>query len=168
MVDVADADGQTYYWKAESGTSMSAPVMTGVIALWLQANPQLTPSDVRQILAQTAYHPEADETYPNYRYGYGEVDAYKGLLCLAELTGIEGLSDYQPQQVEFRLTGRTLMLKGAQQAAVIVYALSGQEVMRTQTTGGTVSLSNLQPGVYAVQVNTGKAETTGSTLVRLP
>ena len=167
IVDTANVDRKKYYWKAESGSSMSAPVMTGVIALWLQANPQLTPDDIRQILAQTARHPEADETYPNYRYGYGEVDAYKGLLYLTELAGVEGLSDHQPRQVSFRLTGRTLTLTGTQQAAITVYAIGGQMVMRTQTTSGTIDLSSLRPGVYAVQINTGDAETTGSTLVRL-
>lgn len=156
-----------YYWKAESGTSMSAPVVTGTIALWLQANPELTPDDVKQILAHTARHPEADETYPNYRYGYGEIDAYRGLLYLAELTGVEGLSDYQPQKLTFRIEERTLRLLGTDVAAVNLYALGGQVALRTQTTDGTVDLSHLRPGVYAVQVDTGEASTTGSTLIRL-
>ena len=156
-----------YYWKAESGTSMSAPVVTGTIALWLQANPELTPDDVKQILAHTARHPEADETYPNYRYGYGEIDAYRGLLYLAELTGVEGLSDYQPQKLTFRIEGRTLRLLGTAAATVSLYALGGQVVLHTQTADGTIDLSHLRPGVYAVQVDTGEASTTGSTLIRL-
>ena len=156
-----------YYWKAESGTSMSAPVVTGTIALWLQANPELTPDDVKQILAHTARHPEADETYPNYRYGYGEIDAYRGLLYLVELTGVEGLSDHQPQDLTFRLEGRTLRLWGADVAAVNLYALGRQVVLHTQTADGTIDLSHLRPGVYAVQVDTGEASTTGSTLIRL-
>lgn len=156
-----------YYWKAESGTSMSAPVVTGTIALWLQANPELTPDDVKQILAHTARHPEADETYPNYRYGYGEIDAYRGLLYLVELTGVEGLSDHQPQKLTFRIEGRTLRLLGTDVAAVNLYALGGQVVLHTQTADGTIDLSHLRPGVYAVQVDTGEASTTGSTLIRL-
>lgn len=156
-----------YYWKAESGTSMSAPVVTGTIALWLQANPELTPDDVKQILAHTARHPEADETYPNYRYGYGEIDAYRGLLYLAELTGVEGLSDHQPQKLTFRIEGRTLRLLGTAAATVSLYAMGGQVALRTQTADGTVDLSHLRPGVYAVQVDTGEASTTGSTLIRL-
>ena len=146
---------------------MSAPVVTGTIALWLQANPELTPDDVKQILAHTARHPEADETYPNYRYGYGEIDAYRGLLYLAELTGVEGLSDHQPQKLTFRIEGRTLRLLGTAAATVSLYAMGGQVALRTQTADGTVDLSHLRPGVYAVQVDTGEASTTGSTLIRL-
>src|SRR3954465_11196 len=37
-----------------SGTSMSAPVVTGVVALMLQANPTLTPNAVKAILQYTA------------------------------------------------------------------------------------------------------------------
>ena len=167
-----------YYWKAESGTSMSAPVVTGTIALWLQANPELTPDDVKQILAHTARHPEADETYPNYRYGYGEIDAYKGLLYITELTDIEELSDHQPQHLTFRLTGRTLTLiprtsylaprtSNLSPLSITVYSLGGQPVLRAQPTDGTVDLSSLRPGIYAVQVDSGEAATTGSTLIRL-
>ena len=43
-----------------TGTSMSAPVVTGTIALMLQANPTLTPNAVKAILQYTA------ETYEGY------------------------------------------------------------------------------------------------------
>jgi len=43
-----------------SGTSMSAPVVTGTVALMLQANPQLTPNEVKAILEYTA------QRYPGY------------------------------------------------------------------------------------------------------
>src|SRR6185503_13503286 len=43
-----------------TGTSMAAPVVTGTIALMLQANPSLTPNAVKAILQYTA------EEYPNY------------------------------------------------------------------------------------------------------
>ena len=38
---------------AESGTSMSTPVVTGIIALWLQADPTLTPAKIKEVLAAT-------------------------------------------------------------------------------------------------------------------
>ena len=80
--DVAhfDVDGRTYAWHSDSGTSMSCPVVAGIIALWLQANPNLTRDDIIGVLQRTSRHPEEGLSYPNNKYGYGEIDAYRGLL----------------------------------------------------------------------------------------
>ncbi len=45
-----------------SGTSMAAPVVTGTVALMLQANPALTPNAVKAILQYTA------QAYPTYDF----------------------------------------------------------------------------------------------------
>ncbi len=42
------------YYTTASGTSFSAPQVAGAIALMLEANPRLTPNEVRDILARTA------------------------------------------------------------------------------------------------------------------
>ncbi len=49
----ATLNGGAYY-SVESGTSFAAPHVAGVVALMLQANPALTPKDIKRILMQTA------------------------------------------------------------------------------------------------------------------
>lgn len=52
------------YANTFNGTSAAAPVTTGVIALLLEANPELTWRDVKHILAMTADQPEYDYLLP--------------------------------------------------------------------------------------------------------
>jgi serine protease AprX len=57
---------------SQSGTSMSAPVVSGVVALMLQANQSLTPGDVKAILLRTA---RMDSRYDVMTQGAGFLDA---------------------------------------------------------------------------------------------
>lgn len=70
------------------GTSMAAPHVTGVVALLLSRNPNLSPPQVKAILKQTAFLPCAGYPKPDYgggscggyspgpgAYGYGILDA---------------------------------------------------------------------------------------------
>ena len=168
-------NGRTYAWNANSGTSMSTPVVAGAIALWLQAKPTLTPADVLGVLERTSRHVDPELTYPNNQYGYGEIDIYYGLLDVLGISGIEGISHHQPAGVRFSLQGHSLRLSFEEQkdhpTEVRVYTSTGQLVHteRGVPVDGmlTVRLDALPPGVYAVQVNSGQAVTTGSTLIRL-
>lgn len=65
------------YYTAMSGTSMATPMTSGVVALLLQANPKLTPAQVKDILTKTA-KPLGGNT-PNNNYGYGRVQAKAAL-----------------------------------------------------------------------------------------
>lgn len=58
---------------------MAAPVVTGAIALWLQADPRLTPADCLDIFSKTCTHYDTSLAYPNNLYGYGQIDVEAGL-----------------------------------------------------------------------------------------
>lgn len=66
-----------------SGTSMSAPVVTGTVALMLQANPALTPNAVKAILQYTA---QSSLSYDPLTQGAGFLNA-KGAVHLARYLG---------------------------------------------------------------------------------
>jgi len=58
---------------------MSAPVVAGAIALWLQADPTLTSADCLEIFSKTCTHYDTSLSYPNNLYGYGQIDVAAGL-----------------------------------------------------------------------------------------
>jgi serine protease AprX len=64
------------YYKYVDGTSFSAPIVSSVIAQMLEANPRLTPQEVKRILITTA------ERLPHYevdRQGWGVIEARKAV-----------------------------------------------------------------------------------------
>lgn len=167
-------NGRTYAWNCNTGTSMSAPVVAGVIALWLQARPRLTPSDVLDVLRQTCSHPDPSLSYPNNYYGYGQIDAYRGLLHLLQLTGVKGLSMTRPSGLKFAVSHGVLTIDAPQsigrQLSISIFTQTGAMVLRRQLTGErhfSIDLSLLPHGIYAVQADGGSKPYRGSTLIRL-
>ena len=144
-----------------SGTSMAAPVMTGIVALWLQAKPTLTHDEIIATLSRTCKKPDPKLTYPNNGYGYGEADAYAGLL---DILGVTTSIPTLPQTLAgVTLQGHTLRIEGITEPTTVnVYTLNGQRVFTTQTADGIVTLPNLPAAVYAVQCGS-----LGSSLIRL-
>jgi serine protease AprX len=82
--------GSSYFYM--SGTSMSAAVVSGVAALMLQAQPDLTPDEVKCRLMSSA-HPAVGATgnlaYSIFQQGAGEIDAYAAVL--SQRTGCANL-----------------------------------------------------------------------------
>lgn len=76
-----------YYWTMQQGTSQSSPAMAGIAALWLQANPDLTPKEIKQIMASTA-RPTQNMTA---QCGAGKVDALAGLKEAIRMSGVNGV-----------------------------------------------------------------------------
>ncbi|MBH0230297.1 S8 family serine peptidase [Halobacillus yeomjeoni] len=65
------------YYTTMSGTSMAAPHMAGIVALILEANPELSPMEVKQIVQETATNMpgyEAWEVGAGYANAYAAVD----------------------------------------------------------------------------------------------
>jgi subtilisin family serine protease len=82
-IESVDFQGQTYTFARFSGTSMSAPCVSGVCALLLQQSPDLSPYDLKERLMSTA---RVDEfTGPisapgDVRWGMGKVNPYQIVL----------------------------------------------------------------------------------------
>ena len=166
IVYKTEANGREYAISPLSGTSISSPIAAGVIALWLQADPNLTPQDIMGVLERTSHQPEPEITGvgKNNYYGYGEIDAYAGLLDILGLTtSVPGLSMHQPHGVTFRLEGSTLYVDGMDDdVSITVYNVNGKTVFSGRVENGAITLPALDAGVYAVQL-----DTAGSTLIRI-
>lgn len=52
-----------------------------IVALWLQADPTLTPDRIKDIISKTSRQYDDTLKYPNNIYGHGLIDAYAGMLA---------------------------------------------------------------------------------------
>ena len=91
-----DASGNTYTGRG-SGTSYATPAVTGVVALVIEANGQLSPLQIKEVLKQTSERmgePSAPEVDPywNREFGYGMVDAHAA-VALAQHIAETGQTD---------------------------------------------------------------------------
>ena len=163
-----------YPWRSDLGTSMSTPIVSGIIALWLEACPNLTPDDIKDVFAKTCIRHDPTLEYPNNSYGWGEIDAHRGLLYLLGLDGIEEITQEQPQRVNITMRSQRIEFTFAEPlqelVAVSVFTTAGTKVLQLSlpqgSTQSTADISSLPSGVYAVQLHSRQPGITGSVLIR--
>ena len=85
ICSISNTDNLGYCWK--NGTSMAAPCVAGIIALMLEANPNLTPRKIDEILETTAVKLNG-QTKKNNEYGAGRVDALAAVSLAKSLCDI--------------------------------------------------------------------------------
>ncbi len=166
-----------YYYGVMSGTSMATPVVTGTIALWLEANPELSPKDIENIFKETARKDGATGFTPtNEKRGYGKIDAYEGLKKAIQYTEV-GVNDVFNSETPITLLKqadewRVLFGSNESYADLAVYTTSGRQVLSQHIQDirrgdeATVSLSGLEPGVYVIKINTTANSTTRKVVVK--
>lgn len=150
-----------------AGTSMAAPHVTGVVALLLELDPDLTPAEIRSLLAATATVNGQTGAVPNARWGAGRLNAHAAMAQLVSTS----IDDREPGSVrEFGLlpaypnpfnpstvVGYQLSVSGHTRLAV--YDLLGREV--------AVLVDAVQaPGAHQVAFD-GSGLASGMYLVRL-
>lgn len=119
---------QGYPYGDMSGTSMSCPTVSGIIALWLQANPTLTLDEIKEVLAATSRNDEFTAVTP-IKWGYGKIDAAAGIEYIKGMTSISTVSHDNPKvdsNLWFDITGRSYNSKPT---APGIYINSGKKVV---------------------------------------
>ncbi len=150
-----------YIWSTMSGTSMSSPAVTGVIALLLQANPTLTVDEIREIITTTARNdaktgPLVENDSADLRWGWGKVDALKAVN-----EAIRRLDVQQAETLRIPLqvypnpaTSSVTVHTGCGESQTLkVYSVSGQRMLETPIRTQTTLDTSLWPrGIYILRV----------------
>ena len=166
-------NNKVYHYGYMEGTSMATPFVAGSIALWLEANPQLSYTDVLDILKETSTkHADMEGEAWTPTYGYGLINVYEGLkLALKKagkdpLTAIERVSgSAAPVTFHTIATQWQILFNNPERTATLeVMSLDGRSLYRQQLSsiaqGDEVNIptDRFTPGVYVLQVSTSGAK----------
>lgn len=143
-----------------SGTSYSCPIAAGAAALLLEANPQLTPTQLSELLKQTA----SNSASPNREYGWGIINidaAYNALTGIGNENNPEDFILYQNYPNPFNpSTTIKFSTKAEGIVKLSVFSVTGElvyEVLNNFLPAGQYSVqfdaSGLSSGVYFYNLN---------------
>ncbi|MDP4240994.1 MAG: S8 family serine peptidase [Bacteroidota bacterium] len=166
LVKVSNVNGNSYYYGILQGTSMASPMVTGILATWLEAKNDLSPDEVRTVFKQTAISDTFTGTIPSNgsdTWGFGKIDAWNGIIACLKLEVLQKIEASNENYIIYPnpATGTFSVLFGRKDSNVqlTVYSLNGRKVFSKQV--GTVSaaqeldinLSNLATGAYLVTLS---------------
>lgn len=174
-------EGRTYGFKRLSGTSMSGPMVAGIVALMLEANPNLSAVGAKEILKMTArldqFTGDIQMNDGHLQWGWGKANALAAVIAAKQFVGIETISWQEraftlfPNPTSSNTTNIQLnaSLQGKDNLVLYVYDLSGNLVREVKLSGQaqeTIDLHNLVAGSYLMQLR-GAAINSTFTLIKV-
>jgi subtilisin family serine protease len=165
---VSPLNGQTYSYAVFQGTSMSSPAVSGIVALLLEVNPNLTPTEIRDILAQTAITDNYTGIIPtggSNTWGFGKANAYAAIKKTLETVGIfhseSSLSCLVYPNPNKGIYSIQFTAAKTEPVLLTVYNNAGVEIMHEQwqvISGNNthqIDLNAYPSGIYFTRINTG-------------
>lgn len=149
-------DGEYYVYGSQYGTSMSTPVVTGAIALWLEQNPKLGPEQVRDVIKATSVQDAYTAKAPAI-WGAGKINVAAGVDYLLKQAGINEISSRGLMLTPNPCNGDFCLMGFEGEGTVIVYDMQGRVQAQTAVSGDNplVHLSGtLDDGIYMVRTVT--------------
>jgi hypothetical protein len=137
------------------GTSASSPVVAGCAALYFQKNPTATSTQLKQAIINCSYSDIfTTTTLPNYRWGYGKLDAFQMMNCGVVTTNVPhvpltGNLKIFPNPFDSQ---STLSFSNSEEKNIYVYNTTGELVFSDSCKSSSYVLSknNLAAGLYVM------------------
>lgn len=167
----ATVNDRDNHWGQMSGTSMSSPFVAGVGAVMLQANPNLTVSEVRNIMMETATKDEYTAKGDPIQWGAGKINALEAVKKVLSLGSVGEIFADENTRLILTQNGDKqydVFLAGVDEFNATVYNMSGSAVKTVNFAGneGTLDASSLSAGVYVVEVKADNAHFTKKIVVK--
>lgn len=158
-----DFNGRTYHFAKLSGTSMASPMVAGVSALILDANPYLSARQVKDIIMQTARQDNFTGVIPvggSNRWGAGKINAYAAVQLALNTIGLTEVKDQFSWSIYPNPAMNEIKISSFNEAyqSIEIVDLFGKIICKTLN-NYKVNISDLQSGTYWLRLTiNGKIE----------
>ena len=149
--------GNDWFYSIRRGTSAAAPVVAGIVALMLEADPQLDPATAKELLTKAAIADDFTGSVPNQTWGYGKVDAAAAMANLQQPTDVHALDSEivkifpNPNRGTFTIAGQDigpLKIKIVDLAGRVLFEKKWNKLAQDPI----IKLSGQVGGVYFLQL----------------
>lgn len=174
-VAAISSNGTVYRYAAMSGTSMSGPVVSGIVALMLEANPNISVDKVRDIIFRTAVNDQEtgnlianDSISP--RWGHGKINAMACVNAALDQLSIEEALERDIQLLVYpnpATTQITIQTNTNLPCQISVYSIDGRKVAQTTAYAeASMDVTKWGKGVFVIQCNDRTGIRTAKVVVR--
>ncbi|MEI6852788.1 MAG: S8 family peptidase, partial [Bacteroidota bacterium] len=163
MVTSIDFNGRNYKFYRFSGTSMSSPMVTGIVALMLEANPSLTPAQIKDIIKITAREDLKTGDIPDtgsYRWGWGKINAWRAVKMaytgIQEMAGTFSIVMYPNPAADIIYI---MADKNDTPLTVSIYNVLGEKLTDEKIIiNNQIDIHELASGLYFVEIAQGQSK----------
>ncbi|MBI1836073.1 MAG: S8 family peptidase [Flavobacteriia bacterium] len=152
-------NGRTYPFARLSGTSMSSPMVTGIVALILESNPNLSPEQIKQIIIQTARTDSKTGVIPDtgsVRWGFGKIHAWRAVQLALQTDQISESNLNDLFMIYPNPSNSILNISysdDSKDGTIEIIALEGKKMIFESELKEVINVQQLMPGIYFIHVN---------------
>lgn len=160
---------RTWYFGMMEGTSMSCPMVTGIVALWLQKYPKLTKEQALNLMKTTAITDAYTGSIPatgSNTWGWGKINAFQGMITVLGIDDVKNTLNTKVYPNPVTNEVNIAFDKAFENGTMVIYDMTGRVVSQKQlahVSAGqieTVNTNGLSAGTYVLKLSCDKA--TGS------
>lgn len=147
-------NNRTYHFAKFSGTSMASPMVAGVVALILDANPYLMPQQVKDIIMQTAREDNFTQVIPEEgspKWGAGKINAYAAVQLALLTVGTNEIKQENTIEIYPNPSSLILNFKGDFIPDTIDLIDANGTCIKREIQNASLSIADLNAGIYFVR-----------------
>ena len=148
-----------------NGTNISAPHIAGAVAILCGANPNLTITEIYNILLDNADRPSQGGPYPNNNYGWGRLNIWRALQNVLMISERKQVSITRPFIIKPNPNrGRIYFDERFEDCIIKLYDATGRLVMEEKYIGiNDINIpTSVKNGVYFLKMKMHDGEKTGT------